>query len=58
MHLLIVEACWSFAKHLDIPAQISVLNLLVLTTLSFLVSWLLTSLLIKQKPLAKLMFGV
>lgn len=59
MHLLIVEVFSSLAQRMNLfTAQISVLTLLAITTLSFLVSWLMTSLLMKQKPVAKLLFGV
>lgn len=59
MHLLVVEVCSSFAQKMHLfTDQIAVLSLLAVTTLSFLVSWVITSLLMKQKRVAKFMFGV
>lgn len=59
MHLMIVEVFWSIAKKMNLLTDhVSILPLITVTTLSFLVSWVLTSLLMKQKPVAKLMFSV
>lgn len=59
MHLLVLEVCSSLAQKMDLfTGQIAVLTLLAATTLSFSISWVVTSVLMKQKPVAKLMFGV
>jgi len=58
MHLIFVNTFWSINKRLGLISEpISIVSLLGVATLSFLVSWILTFLLMKQKLASRLLFG-
>lgn len=61
MHLIVIEVSKPIANKVypDLITPVSALTLLTLATLSFLVSWVATSVLVtKQKSASKLMLGV
>lgn len=57
MHLAVVEVCWSIIQRIGWTTD-SIFIPLGVAVLGFTVSWWMTSQLIKQKGLAKIMFGV
>lgn len=60
IHLLVVEVFQSLQKKIyDITdIQVTVFTLLTFSIVSFIVSWMATYLLMKNKSISKLMFGV
>jgi peptidoglycan/LPS O-acetylase OafA/YrhL len=57
MHLAVVEVCWSIIQRIGRTTD-SIVVPLGVAVLGFTISWWITSQLIKQKGLAKIMFGV
>jgi hypothetical protein len=60
-HLLFIELIWSIFTRLgfriDQGIELSFIPLLLVSTFSFLVAWLVTAVLMRQKQAAKLLFG-
>ena len=60
LHLLVIEIFYIIDKRLfsELIIQTSTLSLLLVSLLSFLISWIATSVLIKRKLISRLMFGL
>lgn len=58
MHLLILFGCWTIVQRVGLQSQLTAVPFVIaIAVVAFVVSWIITSLLMRQKLLAKVLFG-